>query len=172
MSTSCVPSSILGNKREHILQQSDIQQKTFYYQIYVFKTSWKNNYETHTHHLNKLFYLLESLHFHSYLSSNITSVNPSVTFSSSLLPQRFENDDDYDNDHKKNCTGPGTALSTLHVNPCSLHTNLLKGLNSFNFYRWGNPSTEKLSNLVKVTELTSGRTITQIQATRLQNPND
>lgn len=36
-----------------------------------------------------------------------------------------------------------------HIRSRSPHTNLQKGFHPCNFYRWGNPSTEKLSNLIR-----------------------
>lgn len=70
------------------------------------------------------------------------------------------------------CRARHCSEHLMYVSSCNPHTNHLQGLDSFNFYRWGNPGTEKLNNLLKVTELTSGRTvIIPIQAAWLQRPN-
>lgn len=49
MSTGWEPGSILENKKEHSLQQTDIQQKDILYPRCVFKKPLKNNYVTHAH---------------------------------------------------------------------------------------------------------------------------
>lgn len=120
----------------------------------LLKLPEKNRYYTHTHHLNKLFYpfRIPTFPFIAQLKHHIWEALCDIP--KQLVPTEIENNDDHDHDHKKNSTVPGTALSTLRVNPCSPRTNPLIGLNPFNFDQRGNPGTEKLNNLVKVTELT------------------
>lgn len=137
-----------------------------------FKTSWKIMLKYIHTYLNIFFFtLLEFILFHSNLSSHTSSTKPSMIFSSSQSLQSFENNDDCNDAHRKSYRVPDTILSTLRVNSWNPHTQFLKVLYPFNSYRGGNLGTENLINLLKVTELASGRVIAQIQAAWPQSPN-